>query len=67
MGQIIRLVDGEGGRSRLVYESHVSEDFIRGLSLKRHLERVQHTDPDRAISEILPFRLPERQGDDAAA
>ena len=68
MGQIIRVnLDSRGGVRGFVYEGYVSELFVRGLSLKRYLERVQHTDPVVAVTEILPLRTQERQGEDEAA
>ena len=67
MGQILRLVEREGGRSGFVYERYVSEAFVRGLSLKEYLERVHHTDPAKAVTEILPFHPADLVGSDEAA
>ena len=68
MGQIARVnLHGQGCVRSFVHEATVRESFGRVISLKRYLERVQHTDPQVAVAEILPFRQPDRQGDDAAA
>ena len=48
-------------------ETHTRDAFRRGPSLKEYLERIQHTDPARAVTEILPFHPEDLAGRDEAA
>lgn len=67
MVQILKLIESSGVHSGLQRERNARDTFDRGLSLRRYLERVQHTDPILAVTEILPFRLSEWEGNDEAA